>query len=55
MFFTFNWFELVLTSFLQFFLVPVQYFWILESSRTGPALGPSKNSEKTGPDRTSQL
>ena len=55
MFLTFDWFEPVWTGFLRFFPVPVRSFWILGSSRTGPVFGPSKNSKKTGPDRTSQL
>ena len=48
MFFTFDWFEPV-------FCGPGPVFWILGNYRNGTVLGPSKNSEKTGADRTSQL
>ena len=48
MFSALDWFKPVLTGFLRFFPVPVRFFWILEIPRTGPVLGPSKNSEKTG-------
>jgi hypothetical protein len=40
----------VQTSLDRFFSVPVRFFWILNITRTGPVLGPSKKGKKTGPD-----
>ena len=42
-----DWFELVWTSFLQVFSIPVRGSWILKISRTGPDLGASKKGKKT--------
>ena len=39
--------ELVMTSFLQFFAVPVLGPWVLKLSVTGPSLGLSKKGKKT--------
>jgi hypothetical protein len=40
--------ELVMTSFLRFFSVPVPSPCVLKLSRTSPGLGPSKKDKKTG-------